>query len=189
MTRLPTSSIRHGRLLAVGILALLVLAPSIFVAWMLNAERALSLEIGEQGRLLSRYEARLADMRKGEIGSGAEDRDSDVFLEGDTRAIAGAELRQHLIAIIETAGGDMTESEFIPATSDLEDAEILRLRASMVVSNDALQRILFEAETYRPILLMSSLTIQSSSTNPETEEPAPLLATIVMDGYWKAAGQ
>lgn len=91
------------------------------------------------------------------------ERDGDLFLKGDKKAIASANLRALLTDIVKRSGGQLLSSqEYEAAVQDSAVAVGLRLQFGGEI--EQLVDLLFELENARPLIFIDDLTVTSSSS-------------------------
>jgi len=67
-----------------------------------------------------------------------------------------------------------------------EAPDAIRVQATLEISLNALQKLLYEIETGTPYLTVDSLAIQPSSVSVEQESPqASLRVTLTLRGLWR----
>lgn len=173
---------REGRILAVGILVLLVaLTYWVVVEPLVGWYAARGEEIERQRALIGRLEraiaeqpqleARLAAMR----ASGAT---VDALLKGDSDAVAGAELLATLKGMVAQSGGTLTSAENLPAEARGPFRQV-GVRAAVTADLAALATLLQTIEEARPPLLIDNLQIRGESG----QATATAKLTIGFDAY------
>jgi hypothetical protein len=184
-------AISPKRLAALLVLALLVLAPSGWIAWSLSAASIVGETVRSQALILAELRQRLTALAEpGSTGSLADP--ASLYLPGGTPAIAGAALQRIVANAVEAGGGRLTESEFAPvepAPGEPSDASgRVNLRVSFDSEIVGLQRILFELETGVPILTLQGLIVQSPGEVPtDAASSPPLRVEMLVGGYWDSA--
>ena len=174
---------RGRRIAALLVIALVILAPVLWVVWSLYAASLVVDSNRAQREMLSALQARVAGLAPRENAGSADPQ--SVFLPGETAAIAGAALQRLVAATIEAAGGRVTESEISPVEAE-DDPGRVELRASFDTEIVGLQKILFELESGAPVLLMRTLDVQSG--DEASSEPSPPLRVVMeIAGRWEAA--
>src|SRR5690606_26539036 len=102
-----------------------------------------------------------ADTLRAAIEQRGQAADEDaLFLQGATRALAGAELQDRLKSMIEIEGGILVSTAFGRDSAQLPVEPItviVRVRSSI----EALLRFLYTIEAHQPRLFTENLTIQS----------------------------
>jgi hypothetical protein len=170
------------RIAALLAVALVILAPALWIGWSLYAASLVEDSNRAQRDMLAALRTRLDGLAPGE-NSGAVDPQS-MFLPGETPAIAGAALQRLVAATIETAGGRVTESEISPVEAEGDPGRV-ELRASFDTEIVGLQKILFELESGAPILLLRTLDVQSGDVASGAPSPA-LRVVMEIAGRWEA---
>lgn len=171
------------RIAALLVVALVILAPTLWVAWSLYAASLVAESNRAQREMLNALQARLEGLTPRDNPDATDPQ--SVFLPGETPAIAGAALQRLVATTIEAAGGRVTESEISPAEAE-EDPGQVELRASFDTEIIGLQKILFDLESGAPILLLRKLDVQSGDV--ASGEPSPVLRVVMeIAGRWEAA--
>jgi hypothetical protein len=112
-----------------AVAAVLVLAPTAWMAWSVHAASVTSQTIAGQADLLAKLRQRVASLKPNEGGAGGPEPGS-VFLPGETPAIAGAALQRIVADAVEAAGGRVIETEFARVEAAAEDPGRVDLRVA-----------------------------------------------------------
>ena len=116
---------------------------------------------------------RLAERRPGE----------ENFLNGETEALAGAELLNRVKSIVQRAGGTVESTQPLPAAKEGILSRIA-VRARLIMTVPALQRILHAVESGKPALFVDAMEVTAGkSKGHDTSRPVPLSVSIDLFGY------
>ena len=187
MKALAAPAISTERVTALLVVAALVLAPGLWIAWSLYASSVVAGTVRSQSAALAGLRGRLTALSSGTASADALNAAS-VFLPGETPAIAGAALQRLVADTIAAAGGRVLESEFAPVEAAAEDPGRVDLRVSFETEIVGLQQILFALETGLPALTVRGLDVQSpaaAEAAAATDSP-PLRVDLLAGGYWEA---
>ena len=81
------------------------------------------------------------------------------YLEGDTPALASAELQKYLSDIIRQAGGELTSTQVIPPREEDKFTRIA-VRIRMSGNTEVLREVLHAIETRQPLLMVETMNIR-----------------------------
>jgi len=171
---------------AVALLAVLLLAGVLWIAWASVAVSTLQARTAQQEQQLDQLIERSRNMVLRQGGESGEET-IRVYFDGDTPAIAGAEVQHAVDEIVDKAGGRVVESQVLPVDQSEDVAHRIDLRASFEADIDALQSALFDIETHLPMMLIRSMSIRSfvRRGGGDADEENPILqVTLVVSGYW-----
>ena len=174
-----------GRVAALLAVALIIVAPAVWIAWSLHAAALLADTNRAQAAMLANLQSRIAGIEPEEAGT-AEADSASIFLPGETPAIAGAALQRTIADTIRAAGGTLIEAEFARVEASDEDPGRVDLRISFDAEINSLQQVLLQLESGLPILLVRSVDVQSATEATEAMSP-PLRVAMLVGGYWEAA--
>lgn len=112
---------------------------------------------------------------------------STALLSGESDALVAAQLQTRMKQIVGNAGGSLETTQMLPSARE-QALEKITVRASMTVTTNILQKILYIIETQRPYLFIEEMDIKSLSerragNNNQVEN---LKVTIDFFGYRKA---
>lgn len=89
------------------------------------------------------------------------------YFEAATPALAGAEVQRVIQQIVDSAGGQTTSTQILPA-SPTEHPPKVRVRSQLQATTDALRDILHGVEQARPFLFVDQLSVRSTArTTPD----------------------
>ncbi len=113
--------------------------------------------------------------------------ESVALLSGESDALVGAQLQKRMKQIVGNAGGSLETTQMLPSAQE-QALEKITVRASMTVTTNNLQKILYVIETQSPYLFIEEIDIKAlskrrSGDNDQTEK---LKVTIDFFGYRKA---
>ena len=176
------------RIVAIGLLCVL-LGGALWIylaAYFSSSERLDYLEntqaryaqaIGSEGTLRARLEELQGAATK-----------SIALLSGESVALVGAQLQARMKQIVASAGGQLETTQMLPVSTE-GALEKITVRASMTVTTNTLQKMLYVIETQRPYLYIEEIDIKALSQRraPGRKQVEALKATIVFFGYRKKA--
>ena len=179
------------RFAAVAVLAVLLLSGLIWIGWATLAIGAIEDQTTQQRAQLESLAARSRGLISGEVGGEVVNKIS-VYFEGETPAIAAADVQRTVDEIVEKAGGRVVESQILPVEQGEDPAHRIDLRASFEADIDAFQEALYNIETHLPMMMVKSLSARSfvtrGSGEPDEENPV-LQISLVVSGFWTAQEQ
>src|SRR5262249_33926768 len=114
----------------------------------------------------------------------------EEVIPAPTETVAASEFHKIALASLERAGS-VVHSIQAEATTDVIGDGLRRLSAQVTFdgSSDALQRVLFDLETYRPFIFVDSLLVQPATTAaPGARLGETLRVTLSASSYWKNFG-
>lgn len=176
------------RILALSVVAALVVVPLLWIAWSVN-ERRLTEEANQTQEItLVALRERLAALAADPPDAGDGPVEADVYIAGETPAIAGAVLQQVVVNAIEKSQGTLLESEILPAELAADDPGRVDLRVAFETEIMGLQNILYDLESGAPILMLRGLSVRSAGTPAEADDiTAPLRVDMRIAGYQEMA--
>ncbi|MDQ6703866.1 MAG: type II secretion system protein GspM [Pseudomonadota bacterium] len=136
--------------------------------------------------LLDRLEGRKPATEASGLASGPA---GSPFLEGRTVTVAGAALRQRVVAAVRDAGGNVLSSQVDLQGSQAKQGYI-SLSANCEVGQGALQPLLYDLESGMPFLFIDQLVIQMPQSNGATgaeTETARMRVQIDVSGQWQVS--
>lgn len=190
--------IRRGgfisRALALGLVAIVVVAASVLVA---SAGRAI-VQARQDLTAARSLEARLHQIVAGEplnherLATVESELDrSKIFLSAHTHALAGAEMRELLERAVAQTGGDVDSVRVMPPSQEGSDTSVASPVALGVVMRGRfpeLFELLHRLETTSPLLFISSFEIQAAGSrsrrHAETTD-AVLQMRFQVGGYFR----
>jgi hypothetical protein len=150
------------RALAVALLALVLAGGWLLVARPILAERAdLDERILEKRQLLGRYQAALAT-KAGQSAPSTGAAQPQAFLEGESEAIALANLQAMLAGLVSDSGARLRSARTLPAR-DRSDVRFIGTQLQLSGNIDAVQRLIHAIETRVPYLIVEGLQIVPTS--------------------------
>lgn len=189
MKALTRSVPGRNRVLSLAVFGLMVVAPVAWAAWSLNAASAAGEAIRSQTVLLDGIRQRLTALQASPRSTGSATEQASIYLPGATASIAGAALQRIVADAIGSAGGRLVESEFARGEPSEEEPGRVDLRVAFDAEIVTLQQILFQLESGTPVLLLHTLSIQSSGAAEAAEGASPpLRVTLLVGGFWEAEG-
>lgn len=150
------------------------------------------LQASETGALAERQVATVAalERRAARLGDRAGERldASAVYLPGDGREIARAELQKLLVEAVNAADGKLIETQEPGAelASDAPDDGRIELRVTFDATNDGLLDLIHGLETRLPLLTIERLETRRLEVGGEEDPEDPALrASLVVRGHRK----
>lgn len=178
-----------SRLAAVGLFLAVVAAVAIFAVLptlqayddtVIALARAEEQAAGFQRVAASRtaYEARLEELTARESAS-------QVYLQGQTDALAAARLQDQVGGVIERHGGTVRSIQSLPGEDD-EDLRRVAVRVQFTGSTESLFQAMYSLETARPFVFIDNLDIRNRRSrrraNQQSDDPA-LSVTLDLFGF------
>jgi hypothetical protein len=159
---------------AFTVLAGVLLAVALLIGTAWQAKRAEYAEaLRENQAALDRYRKALSQrpgLERALRDPQATKRVRDLFLVGDTPALAGARLQAQLRGLIEDAGGRLESSQILKQKDDAEGAlRQLTLQVRMRCGAPAMLEVLHRLESQTPLLHVDTLSISASRAGNNTE--------------------
>ena len=188
MTPGGTDGLSAKRILALAAVAILIVGPLVWAAWSLSAASALTQTIESQKVLLAGIRQRLEKPGATPQATGSAPEGVNIYLPGETPAIAGAALQGLVADAVGSAGGRVVETEFARVEPAEDDPGRVDLRVAFDAEIVTLQRILFQLESGMPVLLIRSLSVQSPGGGEAGDDASPpLRVNLLLSGYVKVA--
>jgi general secretion pathway protein M len=173
-------SLRSRRFVAVGLLALVLLALYSFVVGPLLADYADSRhEVADSRAALAHYQEIGRDIpdlkqqldalhRQGATGAG--------YLDGRNETLVAAALQERLKGAVVQTGGRLTSTQVLASTEKGQTRRVV-VRGQMQMSIAALQRVLYTLESGSPYLFIDNLDVRPilGSRAPGTADSDALL--------------
>lgn len=184
-------SLRSRRFVAVGLLALAVLALYSFVVGPLLTSYADSRrQVAESRATLAHYQEIGRDIpelrkqldalhRQGATGAG--------YLDGQNETLAAAALQERLKSAVVQTGGRLNSTQVLTSTEKGQTRRVV-VRGRMQVNIAALQRVLYTLESGSPYLFIDNLDVRPMVGPRSQETPdsdAPLDVNFDVYGYMR----
>lgn len=186
MNRLPAWANRAAAL-AVLVLAVMAVVLGVVVP-AVESYRGTRAELAQAREMLARYRAvaeRGEPVRAAVEDLEAAQRDSDLFVQGDSDSLAAANLQQHLKQMVERAGGSTQSVQSLsPETRDGMTRIGMQLKLNATVRG--LADILARVESERPLLFVRKLRVSGSLRRDDDGEPRmqpQLLVALTVTGF------
>ena len=178
-----------SRLAAIGLLAAVIAAVAVFavmptlqayddteIALARAKEQVIGFERVARGR--SAYAARLEELTARESAS-------QVYLQGETDALAAARLQDQVSGVIERHGGTVRSIQSLPGQDD-EDFRRVSVRVQFTGTTESLFQAVYSLETARPFVFIDNLDIRNRRSrrraNQQSDNPA-LNVTLNLSGF------
>lgn len=154
-----------SRMAAIAILiALIAGAYFVLVAPVLDDYREYKANIDQSRDLIARYQARRPDIASLEmqVKRLSSNRSfSGAFLRGKNASLAAANLQGRIDRLVKSLNGKLTSAQSIP-TRDKETFQKVIVRAQVILSTDAMRRLLHRLESARPYLFLDNVVIRKA---------------------------
>ena len=170
------------RLLAVGLLLLVVTASAVFIVKPVAMRMVELQEQIEQSRsLMGRLAAAASDdgARKQLEQQTQAAYKAGYFIEGESESIRLSALQSQLSGIVTAQGAKLRSARNL-SSRERNDLRLIGVQLQMVVSIDRLQKIMLEIERHKPSLIIESLQIVplNLSRTPDDEQAGQLDARL-----------
>jgi general secretion pathway protein M len=161
------------QLLSTGALAALLLVCIVAIAVSFQMRSDAVQDLAERGELLSRIEARAKASSDARARSGAV-APAAAFLDAPTQGLAGAQLQAHVEQMAGIHRAVVITSSIEPAKRE-DPPDSIRLQATLDLSLQALQALLYQLESGTPYVFVDSLAVQISGATSQRAAEDPLL--------------
>jgi general secretion pathway protein M len=101
-----------------------------------------------------------------------------VYLEGETRALAQAALLQRVAQVVARAGGTVTSSE-VETDMPQDKARSLKVTANLEIEQRGLQAMVYNIEISKPLLFIESIAV-----NAPAGGEGKLRVVMQVSGQW-----
>ena len=173
---------RHGGIASLGYLALVGVL--VLIAWIMAAD------LYDRYQAVAASEELLAQLEHGRQTPGAANAAGEApqgspFIEGQTVTVAGAALLQRVAGAVTRFGGNVLSSQV-----DVQDAKTkagqVSLVASCEVTQEDLQKLLYDLEAGMPYLFVDQLSVSAPDTVTRGEG-GRLRVVMGVSGQWQGA--
>ncbi|HEX8168205.1 MAG TPA: type II secretion system protein GspM [Beijerinckiaceae bacterium] len=107
-----------------------------------------------------------------------------AFIDAPTQGQAGAQLQSYVSRLALAQNATIASSGVEAATQEAPDA--IRVQATLEISSNALQALLYQLETGTPYLTVDSIGAQPSGAAAQQGlQEAPLRVTLMLRGLWR----
>jgi len=169
--------------ISVGALAAVLLLGAIAVELSFHVRANAVQEFGERSELVSRLEARVKSRRDPHELSGTAP--AAAFLDAATQGLAGAQLQAHLMQLAADHHAVLISSGVEPAKRE-DSPDSIRLQATLEMSLQALQTLLYQLESGTPYVFVESLAVQLPGGTSQRAAEDPLLRlTVSLRAMWR----
>lgn len=167
--------------ISIAALALLLLVCASAVQFSFRARSDAAQEFAGRREMLSRLEAKVRANRPGAPAAAP----PAAFLDAPTQGLAGAQLQAHIAQVASAQQAGLVSSGVESAKRE-DTSDTIRLQATMDLSLNALQAVLYHLETGTPYVLVDMLTVQAvgAATGRPAEDPL-LRATLSVRAFWR----
>ncbi len=177
------ATIQHRQAVAVGALALILLACLLAVIASLHARSAALQELGEKSELLSRLEARSRAGARAQAPARIGEAPASAFLAAPTAGLAAAQLQSYLAKLLNDQNGVLVSSGVQPTTRD-DTSDAIRVQATVNTTLRALQSLLYRLESGTPYVFVDQLSVQQPAGPLASAEPQ-LRVTLGLRAVWR----
>jgi general secretion pathway protein M len=182
--RLDRFFTRHAGLASLGYVALVGVL--VLIAWIMAAD------LYDRYQAVTASEDLLAQLDQGRrtpgaASAGAEAPQGSPFLEGQTVTVAGAALLQRVAGAVTRVGGNVLSSQ-VDVQEAKTKAGLVSLVASCEVTQEDLQKLLYDLEAGMPYLFVDQLSVQAPDTVTRGEG-GRLRVMIGVSGQWQGGGK
>lgn len=177
VTAKPASMRLIAILLFVGMPALLL---SLTV---LNGVQFLSdrMTISDKENQLAALQRRLNTPRSGQKQTDL----SSIYIAGASKALASANLQQHLVTAISTASGRLIETLSVEPADPSVETDDIRLKATLDIDNEGLLNLLYALEAGTPFLDVETLSVRRLQADKDATEAETLRVDMMVTAHWK----
>lgn len=173
----------RDQVISVGVLAALLLVCTAAVGLSLLARSNGAQELDERRDQLTRLETRAKALADARARSGAA-APATAFLEAPTQGLAVAQMQTRLQQLADAHHCLLVSSGLEPAKRD--DAESIRLQATVEASSQSLQGFLYQLESGTPYVFVETLTVQLTGAAAQRTAEDPLLRiTFGLRAVWR----
>ena len=173
------------QLVAVGALLVLLLGCVVAAGYSLSLRSDAVEELAERRELLSR----LARAPVGGVSGPARVMEAPpaAYIEAPTHGQAGAQLQSYFSKVAMEQNATVALSGVEALTREAPD-EVL-VQATLEISLEALQALLYQLETGTRYLTVGSLSVRPSSPAAQRSVPdGPLRVSLILRGLWRSSG-
>lgn len=176
----------RATLISVGALGALLAACASLVGFSLQARLAAEHRLDSQSELLAQLEAH-SRARK-DAGSGSRGvAPAAAFLAAPTKGLASAQLQAYLQHVADSHHAILNSSGIEPAEHG-DQADTIRIRATLDAGLRSLQALLYQLEGGTPYVFVQSLNIEVHDDNSQRAVEDPLLrVTLELRAIWRHA--
>ena len=174
-------SFKREQVIAVGALGLLVAACVLAVAFTLELRLDAGQELADRQDVLARLEARAQSRPNAHDAGRPATAPAQAFLDAPTAGLAGAELQAY-VARLADQHAVLVSFGTQPAAGD--EADVVRVEASLDVDLNDLQILLYQLESGTPYVFVDSLTVRAAMAGGGVES-ARLRVTLGLRALWR----
>lgn len=161
--------LKRGSLLskaaAIGLLLSVIgVSYSLLVLPVMRDYRDYRAQIDQSRQLIARYEARQTNVQslEGRIKQLRSDRSfSSAFLKGQNPSLAAANLQGRIGRLVQSLNGKLTSAQSIPERGK-ERFQRVVVRTQVVLTTDAMRRLLYTLESARPYLFLDNVVVRKA---------------------------
>jgi general secretion pathway protein M len=169
--------------IALGVLCALVIVSASSLTLSFQARSDAMQERADQQAVLARLEARLRSRVDGHGEIKAAMAPAQAFLDAPTPGLAGADLQAYVARL--AARHAALVSFGVQASGD-QAADVVRIEASMDMSLNALQVLLYQLESGTPYVYVDTMTLHAASgTAAPTTGESLLRVTLGLRALWR----
>jgi hypothetical protein len=186
LASIPRLGLTREQLAALGALLVVLLGCVLGAGYSLSLRGDAADELAERRELL----ARLARAPAAAGASGPArivEAPAAAFIDAPTHGQAGAQLQSYFARLATEQNATVALAGVEAATR--EAPEDVLVQATLEISLDALQALLYQLETGTPYLTVGSLSVRPASPAAQRMTPdGPLRVSLTLRGHWRRAG-
>jgi general secretion pathway protein M len=169
---------------AVAALGLLLIACAGSIAVTLAIRADAAAELSERQTILDRLEARAHPLGKADQQGKVAAAPAQAFLDAATPGLAAADLEAHVARLADRNAALVSFGT--QASAGQEAAGVVRIEASLDISLNALQGLLYQLESGTPYVFVDSLTVRAATTvAAAAAENQALRVTLTLHALWR----
>jgi general secretion pathway protein M len=156
-------------LLVIGAFAALIFIPLFDKSMALSEEKdALEFKLEQYERILATKNTVMASVENLK----AQHDQQGYFINQETDALASAEMQEFIKKTIVDAGGQLSSTQVIPATTNKLDFSSINVRVRMTANSEVLRTVLHKIETSTPFIVIDQIDMRPlrGSRNPVTRQ-------------------
>jgi general secretion pathway protein M len=167
---------------AVGAVFALLLACALAAGFSLRMHSDAAEELAERRAVLARL-VQASKSGGASTYSKVAEAPPSAFIDAPSQGQAGAQLQSYFSRLALEQNATVASSGVEAPTQETPDA--IRIQATLEISLNALQALLYSLETGTPYLTVDSLAIQPAGAAALGMQDAPLRVTLMVRGQWR----
>jgi len=173
---------QREQMIAIAALVVFVGACATFVTWSLRSRSAALQELSDGQDVLSRLQSRSPRAGSAAGGQGMV-APKEAFLDAPTPGLAGADLQAYVERL---ANEHAALVSFAIQPSLRDDAPgTVRIEASLDISLNDLQVLLYRLESGTPYVFVEAMTVRSATAAARSGSPDSLRVTLGLRALWR----